>query len=179
MLKVIIVLVVIIMVGILSLLFFALYGKIAYLLDKTKYADDLISKDLDTKYDLLVKINKTMKKTLHAKKDYLSGLNEFSSMELFNEEKDIKLTEYAETVSHLISDYTKLANHKEIKKETKNLYEINEKIDASKTYFNKNMTELSKLYTKFPTNIVSKLAHVKIKPLYQTNDSIKKISEEL
>lgn len=179
MFKVTIFLLIIILLGVLALLFFAFYSKIAYLLDKTNYVDELIGKDLDSKYELLVKINKTMKKALHAKKDYLNDINNFNSSELFNEEKDIKLSEYDETVDHLVSDYTKLQNHKDIKKELKELAEINEKIDASKTYFNKNMSELSKLYTTFPTNVVSKLAHVKIKTLYQTNETIKKIGEEL
>lgn len=179
MIKVTIFLVIIILLGILALLFFAYYSKISYLLDKTNYVDDLISKDLDNKHDLLIRMNKTMKKALHAKKDYLSGIEELNSSELFNEEKDIKLSEFEQTVDHLISDYTKLANHKDIKKQISEMSELNEKIDASKTYFNKNMTDLSKLYTTFPTNIVSKLAHVKIKTLYQTNESIKKINEEL
>jgi len=174
-----IILIILLLIGILAILYFNFYNKLSYLFSKTKYAEDLIDKDLDKKYKLLVKINNLMKKTLHAKKDYLVAINDFSSEELFSSEKDVKLKEYTTTVNNLISDYTKLANHKEIKKQVNNLHEIDEKLDASKTYFNKYMVELSKLSTKLPTSLIAKVNKIKVKQLYETNETIKKISEDL
>ena len=113
--KLIIFLIIIVLIGVLSLIFFSLYNKISYLLSKTKYAEDLIDKSLDKKYKLLIKMNGSIKKTLHAKKDYLADINKIKELEIDNEEKDEKLSEYSVTARNLISDYTKLSNNKNIK----------------------------------------------------------------
>lgn len=177
--KLIILLLIIVLLGVLSLIFFVLYNKINYLFSKTKYSDDLIKKCLDNKQKLLIKLNTSIKKTLHAKKDYLVDINKVKDQDLSNEEKDEKLSEYTNTVKNLISDYTKLSTNKNIKSQIKELNEIDEKLDAYKTYFNKYMTELSVNYVKFPTSLVAKLSKIKIKKLYQTNDTISKLNEEL
>ncbi|MBO4600701.1 MAG: LemA family protein [Bacilli bacterium] len=177
--KLTIFLLIIILVGVISLLFFAIYNKISYLFSKTKYSDELIDKCLEEKYKLLIKLNNSIKKTLHAKKDYLTDINKMKDLDISSEEKDEKLSDYVITVKNLISDYTKLATNKNIKAQINDLNEIDEKLDAYKTYFNKYMMELSSNYVKFPTNFVAKVSKVKIKKLYQTNDTISKLSEEL
>ena len=177
--KLTIFLLVIIILGILSLLVFVIYSKLSYYFNKTSYVNKLIENDLDKKHSILIKINNQAKKTLHAKKDYLVDISKLNENELTNQEKDIKLTEYNTTVNNLLSDYTKLANHKEIKKQVSNLHDIDEKLDASKTYFNKYMVKLSESSVKFPANIIAKVAKIKVIPLFETNETIKKISEEL
>ena len=173
-----IILVVLILIGALCLTFFSIFNKITYLDNKTRYALDLIKEDLDNKYNILSKTNELMKKTLHAKKNYLQDINSFNELDLNLEEKDIKLTEYADTVDKLLNDYSKLSSNKNIKLKIKDLREIDEKIDASKTYFNKYTTELSKIVTKFPNSLIAKIARARVKPLFQTNEMIKKIEEE-
>lgn len=177
--KLAIFLVIIILLGVLSLVFFILYNKVSYLFSKTKYSDDLIEKCLENKQKLLIKMNSSIKKTLHAKKDYLVDIDKIKEQELTSDEKDEKLSDFTKTVKNLISDYTKLSNSKSIKTQIKELNEIDEKLDAYKTYFNKYMTELSQNYVKFPTNFIARVSKVKIKKLYQTNDTINKLSEEL
>lgn len=177
--KLAIILLIIILVGVLSLVFFLLYNKISYLFSKTTYSDDLINKCLDSKYKLLVKMNSSIKKTLHAKKDYLVDIGKLKDQDLSSEDRDEKLNEYVLTIKNLVSDYTKLSTNKNIKSELNELHEIDEKLDAYKTYFNKYMTELSTIYVKFPTNLVAKLNKIKIKKLYQTNDTINRLGEEL
>ena len=177
--KLIIFLIIIVLIGVASLIFFTLYNKINYLFSKTKYSDDLIDKCLEKKYKLLIKMNGSIKKALHAKKDYLADINKMKDLELDSEDKDTKLNEFSTTARNLISDYTKLSNHKTIKAELEELDELDEKLDAYKTYFNKYMKELSLNYVKFPTSLVSRISKVKIKKLYQTNDTINKLNEEL
>lgn len=177
--KLTIFLLIIIILGVISLVFFTLCSKLSYLFNKTKYAKELIDKDLEKKHKILIKINNQAKKTLRAKKDYLVNINDISDEQLSSQEKDKKLTEYSTTVSNLINDYTKLANNKEIKKQVSNLNEVDEKLDASKTYFNKYMVELSKNSVKFPSNLIAKIIKIKVNQIYETNETIKKINEEL
>ena len=177
--KLTIFLLIIILLGILALVVFLIYSKLSYYFNKTDYVNKLIEKDLDKKHSILIKINNQAKKTLHAKKDYLTDITKLNEEELSNQEKDRKLSEYNVTVNNLISDYTKLANNKEIKKQVSNMHEVDEKLDASKTYFNKYMVKLSECSVKFPASIIAKVSKIKVIPLFDTNETIKKINEEL
>ncbi len=177
--KLAIFLLIIIFIGVISLVFFLIYGKLAYLFDKINFADKAVNEEIEKKIKCLIKINNQAKKTLRAKKDYLQEINELSDKDIDSQEKDKILSNYNITVNNLISDYTKLANNKEMKKCIANLLEIDEKLDASKSYYNKNTEKLSEISVKFPANIIAKIMKIKIKPLYDTNEDIKKGTEEL
>ena len=175
--KLAIFLLIIIFIGVISLVFFLIYGKLAYLFDKINFADKAVNEEIEKKIKCLIKINNQAKKTLRAKKDYLQDINELSDKDIDSQEKDKILSNYNITVNNLISDYTKLANNKEMKKCITSLLEIDEKLDAS--YYNKNTEKLSEMSVKFPANIIAKIMKIKIKPLYDTNEDIKKGTEEL
>lgn len=178
MFKLTIILIIVILILLIALTITTFIGRLSYLNKKVNYADKLIEEYINKKIKLLVKLNASIKKTLRAKKDYLSNLDELESDSLSNQEKDIKLSEYNITINNLINDYTKLANNKEIKKQIVSLNELTEKNDATKTYFNKYTIKLSHKIKKFPENILSKFMKIKIIPLYETNETIKKISDE-
>ena len=177
--KFILFIIILVIIGVICLTLVGLIGKLAYLHKKTKYAESLLEEYISKKIKLLTKLNASIKKTLRAKKDYLLNISDLEKDGLTNQEKDIKLSEYNITVENLMSDYSKLANHKEIKKQVEQLVDLDEKMDATKTYFNKYMTKLSQSTIKFPINILAKFMKIKIIPLYDTNDTIKKLSEEL
>lgn len=179
MIKLTLILIIIILVLLACLTIATLVGRLSYLNKKISYADNLISDYIKEKIKLLEKLNASIKKTLRAKKDYLTDLSDIDSEMLSNQDKDVKLSEYDLTINNLIADYTKLANNKDIKKQVANLTELNEKIDATKTYFNKYIMKLSQTIKKFPNNILSKFMKIKIIPLYETNETIKKINDEI
>lgn len=178
MIKLTVILIIVILILLICLTIASLIGRLTYLNKKTKYAEQLIEDYINKKIKLLTKLNASIKKTLRAKKDYLLNLSDLNSEALSNQDKDKQLSSYDTTVDNLLTDYTKLANNKDIKKQVSNLFEINEKNDAAKTYYNKYMTRLSHAIKKFPNNILSKFLKIKIIPLYETNETIKKISEE-
>ena len=175
-LTIILIIVILVLLGILTLI--TLINRLSYLNKKILYAEGLIDEYINKKVKLLTKLNASIKKTLRAKKDYLNGLDDPSFDTLSNHDKDIKLSEYDITVNNLLSDYTKLSNSKDIRKQVASLVELNEKNDATKTYFNKYIMKLSATIKKFPNNILSKFMKIKIIPLYETNETIKKINEE-
>ena len=179
MLKLTIILIIIILILLAVLTITALVGRLSYLNKKITYAEGLIEENINKKIKLLVKLNSSIKKTLRAKKDYLSNLDELETDSMSMEDKDIKLSEYNVTITNLLTDYTKLANNKDIKKQVSVLNELNEKNDAAKTYFNQCTMKLSQTIKKFPNNILSKFMKIKIIPLYETNETIKKINDEI
>lgn len=170
MITTIIILSILVLVGILLIIFFLNYSKLTFLSSKTNYVNDLISQDLEKKYELIIKIHALIKKTLRAKKDYLVGLNNLLENNKTNQDLDDELNNYEKTINDLISDYTKLSNNKDIKTNLNSIKDVNEKLDASKFYFNKHTSELSKLSTHFPSNIIAKMMRIRIIPVYNTQE---------
>lgn len=179
MIKLTLILVIVILVLLIVLTILSLIGRLSYLNKKVQYAEKLIEEYIEKKIKLLTKINASIKKTLRAKKDYLTNIDELNTDSLSTQEKDSKLSEYNVTVNNLLADYTKLSNNKEIKKQVASLIELNEKNDAAKTYINKYVLKLSNVIKKFPNSILAKFMKIKIIPLYETNEIIKNIDEEL
>ena len=175
-LTVILVLVILILLGVLTII--TLTRRLKYLNKKVSYSEGLIEDYISKRIKLLIKLNASIKKTLRAKKDYLSNLEELETDSISNQEKDIRLSEYNQTITNLLIDYTKLSNNKDIKKQVSSLNELNEKDDATKTYFNQCTIKLSNTIKKFPNNILSKFLKIKIIPLYETNETIKQINDE-
>lgn len=178
MIKLTIILIVIIFLLLSGLTIATIIGRLSYLNKKVLYSEGLIEENISKKIKLISKLNSSIKKTLRAKKDYLTNIDELDSDSLSNQDKDVKLSMYDATINNLVSDYTKLANNKDIKKQISALNELNEKNDATKTYFNNCTLKLSQSIKKFPCNLLSKFMKIKIIPLYETNETIKKISEE-
>lgn len=178
MIKLTIILIVIIFLLLSGLTIATIIGRLSYLNKKVLYSEGLIEENISKKIKLISKLNSSIKKTLRAKKDYLTNIDELDSDSLSNQDKDIKLSMYDATINNLVSDYTKLANNKDIKKQISALNELNEKNDATKTYFNNCTLKLSQSIKKFPCNLLSKFMKIKIIPLYETNETIKKINEE-
>ena len=178
MVKLTIILVIVILILLAVLTVISLTRRLKYLNKKVLYAEGLIEEHISKKIKLLIKLNASIKKTLRAKKDYLSNLEELETDSISNQDKDIKLSEYNLTITNLLIDYTKLANNKDIKKQVASLNDLNEKNDAAKTYFNQYTVKLSNTIKKFPNNILSKFLNIKIIPLYETNETIKKINDE-
>lgn len=176
---IIIILFILALIAALVLVFFLKYNKLKYLYDKTLYAQKLIKDELEKKLSCLTKINSQAKKTLRAKKDYLNNISEINIENESPLEIDKQLSSYNVTVNNLLSDYTKLANNKEIKKSVDNLFEIDEKLDAAKTYFNSSTAKLLSASQKFPANVIAKISRLKVKPLFQTNEDVKKENVEL
>lgn len=173
-----ILLIIVLLSGIFALLYFVLFNKISHFFGKTSYAKEDIESSLNNKYKLLIKINNQIKKTLHAKKDYLTNINNIDSTSMNLQNYDKKLTEYTNTLNNLINDYTKLSSNKDVKKLNNSLIDLDEKLDASKTYFNRNMNEIVQLNQKFYNKIIIKLSGLKIEEYFQINEVIKKIDDD-
>lgn len=178
MIKLTIILILVILILLVILTILTLIGRLKYLNKKVTYSEGLIEDYISKKIKLLVKLNASIKKTLRAKKDYLSNLEELESDSISYQEKDIELSKYNLTITNLLVDYTKLSNNKDIKKQVSSLNELNEKNDATKSYFNQSTIKLSNTIKKFPNNILSKFLKIKIIPLYETNETIKQIIDE-
>ena len=163
-------LLIVIAVSILAMIYINSYNDLQYLKTKIEQAESVIDESLRNKYDLIVKANSLIKKELKSKKDYLKNINSLKKQKNSNFEFDRILIEYQGTINDLISDHEKLSNNRDL---NNILYEIkseDEKLIAGKEYYNKNTTESNHLIRKFPSLVIAKLLHYKVRPYFDGKD---------
>ena len=161
-----IILIIIIILGIIGIIYINSYNKLQFLKTKIEQAENIADESLRSKYDNIVKINNIIKKTLKNKKDYLKDYVELKDKKISNFELDRELVEATNTIQTLINDYENLENNHDIQEIIYEIKNIDEKLSAAKTYYNKNTTESNQLIRTFPSVIVAKIHKLKTKPYY-------------
>ena len=165
-----ILLLIIIILGILAILYINIYNHIQFSKTKIEKVEGNIDEDLRTKYDLIVKADNIIKNNLKAKKDYLKDFINLKEEKISNFDLERKLKEAETIIDTLYEDNKELNENEtmiEIQEEFKN---INEKLVAGISYYNKHVTETNNYIRKFPNNIVAKIHHVKAKTFFDGKD---------
>ena len=159
-------LITIIILGIIGIIYINAYNKLQFLKTKVEQAENIADESLRAKYDNIVKINSIIKKIMKNKKDYLKEYIELKDKKISNFQLDRELIEAMNTIKTLINDHEKLENDHEIQDTLYEIKNIDEKLSAAKTYYNKNTTESNQLIRTFPSVIVAKIHKLKTKPYF-------------
>jgi LemA protein len=159
-----IILLLIIIIGIIAIFYAITYNNLINYKLRIEKAEGIIDESLRKKYDILSKLNISIKK-IAPKKDYLKEYIDLKDKRISNYEMDRKLTEAYNIILDVKEDNSSL-DTKEFKKNLKEIEEINETLTSCKNYYNKNTTEVNKILQKFPSNIVGKIHGFKIKPFF-------------
>ena len=159
-----IILLIIIIISIIALIYVITYNNLVNYKIKIEKAEGIIDENLRQKYDLIAKLNIAIKKVV-TKKDYLKEYIDLKNKRISNYELDRKLTEAMNIILEVKNDHSEL-DTKEFNKDLKEIERINETLISCKTYYNKNTTELNQIIRKFPSNIIAKIHHYKIKPFF-------------
>lgn len=157
---------IIIILGVLGIIYVNAYNKLQYLKTKVEQAENIADESLRNKYDNIVKINTVIQKNLKSKKEYLKDYINLKDKKISNFELDRELVEAMTIIKTLINDYDKLENNHEIQDILYEIKNIDEKLSAAKTYYNKNTTESNELIRKFPSVVVAKIHKFKTKPYF-------------
>lgn len=160
----IILLIIIIILGTIAIFYIITYNNLMIFKTKIEKAEGIIDEELRNKYDIINKLNLSIKKII-PKKDYLKEYIDLKEKKISNYEMDRKMIEAHNIVLELKEDNQNL-NTKEFKKYLKKIEEINETLASCRNYYNKNTNEVNKLLRKFPSNIVGKIHRMKIKPFF-------------
>ncbi len=159
-----IILIIIIITSLIAIFYINIYNNLVTYKIKIEKAESIIDEALRQKYDIISKLNISIKKVI-TKKDYLKEYIDLKNKKLSNYELDRKLTEAYNLILEVKSDYEKL-NTKEFNNNLKEIEKLNETLTSCKTYYNNNTSELNKLIRKVPSNIVAKIHRYKIKPFF-------------
>ena len=165
-----IILLLIIIIGILAIFYILVYNHLQFSQTKIEKVEGKIDEDLREKYDLINKADSIIKETLENKKDYLKEFINLKNEKISNFDLERKLKEAETLILTLYEDNKDLNKNEkmfEIKHEFKN---INEKLVAGISYYNKHVNETNNYIRKFPNNIIAKIHHFKIKQFFDGKD---------
>lgn len=157
-------------IGAIILFYISKYNQIQFNITKIEKAEGLIDEALRNRYDLINKMIKIIKNKVKSTKEYFKDFDKLKDQEISNFELDRKLTEFYTLCETVSSDYKSLNDNKDLKVLFKELKQNEEKLMATKNYYNKNTNDLNGMIRKFPINIIAKIHKVKIKPFFDGKD---------
>jgi len=147
----------IIIIGGLAICYITFYNLIQYTKTKIEQAESIIDETLRIRYDLMIRTNNLVKAVLKEEKSYFKDLEKLKNMNISNFDMDRKIDEYILLFEQLKNDFKKLEENRGIKDITKEIRDTNEKLSASKSYYNKYVTDFNRYVRMFPANIIARL----------------------
>jgi len=157
---------IVIIFGAIAICYAYQFNKLMHSKTKIDHAEMSIDESLRQRYDLLLQADNIIKAELKSDKTFFKGLDKVKDEEITNFELERKLAEYMNTLEQIRLDNEKLMDNKEFKTLLNDCKNNSEKLQASKTYYNKYTSELNDLVRTFPSNLVARMHRIDIKPFF-------------
>lgn len=136
---------------------------------KTNEAESIIDENLRVKYDTLIRVSNKVKKKMKSDKNYFKEYEKLNTMNISNFDMDRKLNEGYTLILKMIGDLG-LEDKEDIMNDIESIKRVDEKLTATKNYYNKNTSKANALIRKFPTNIIAKIHKFKVKLFFDGKD---------
>ena len=102
-------------------------------------------------------------------KNYFKEYEKLRDINISNFDMDRKLNEGFTLILKMMDDLS-LNDNEELIKEIDNIKRLDEKLTATKNYYNKNTSLENAIIRKFPTNIIAKIHKFKLKLFFDGKD---------
>ena len=145
------------------------FNKLNDLKTKVMEAESIIDENLRIKYETLIRISNSLKKHMKSDKNYFKEYEKLRDINISNFDMDRKLNEGFTLILKMMDDLI-LNDNEEIIKEIDNIKRLDEKLTATKNYYNKNTSLENAIIRKFPTNIIAKIHKFKLKLFFDGKD---------
>lgn len=162
-------LIIIIILSLGGIYYISAFNKLNDLKTKIMEAEAIIDENLRIKYDTLIRISNSLKKNMKSDKNYFKEYEKLKDMNISNFDMDRKLNEGLTLILKMRDDLG-LENDEELNKEIENIRRLDEKLTATKNYYNKNTSLENAIIRKFPTNLIAKIHKFKIKLFFDGKD---------
>jgi LemA protein len=164
-----IVLVIIIILALGGIYYVIYFNKLNDLKTKVMEAESIIDENLRIKYETLIRISNSLKKHMKSDKNYFKEYEKLRDINISNFDMDRKLNEGFTLILKMMDDLS-LNDNEELIKEIDNIKRLDEKLTATKNYYNKNTSLENAIIRKFPTNIIAKIHKFKLKLFFDGKD---------
>lgn len=164
-----IILIIIIILALGGIYYVIYFNKLNDLKTKVMEAEAIIDENLRIKYEALIRISNSLKKHMKTDKNYFKEYEKLRDMNISNFDMDRKLNEGFTLILKMLDDLN-LNNNEDLNKEIENIKRLDEKLTATKNYYNKNTSLENAIIRKFPTNIIARIHKFKIKLFFDGKD---------
>lgn len=164
------VLLIIIILSFLTILYVNIYNRLQFGKTKIEHVECLIDEDLRKKYDIIIRADDVIKNNLKTKKDYLKDYIVSKDEAISNFDFERKMKQAQNIIENLYNDNEELNENENMKQIMQDFKDIDEKLTAGISYYNKKMNVLNAYIRKFPNNIVAKIHKIKSKPYFDGKD---------
>ena len=97
-----------------------------------------------------------------------SDLEKVKETNISSYDLERKINQAISTIYLIKNDYPKIEEKKDFREVIRKLNESDNKINAAKSFYNKNNKELITLIRSFPSNIISLIHKVSVQPFYES-----------
>ena len=139
---------------------------------KTKIdeSESMIDEALRSKYDILLKLESLIKTNIKETKINFKDLNDLKKESISNFQLERKLVDTVLLINKIQDDFPNLEEIKEYRELLNDIRVMDEKINASKKYYNKYTSKSNELVRKFPSNIIAKFHNITIRNFFDNKD---------
>lgn len=145
------------------------FNKLNDIKTKVQEAESIIDENLRTKYDTLIRISNSLKKYMKKDKNYFKEYENLNNIDITNFDMDRKLSE-GFTLILKMKDDLKLESDENLNSEIEKIKRLDEKLTATKNYYNKNTSMSNALIRRFPTNVIAHIHGFKVKLFFDGKD---------
>ncbi len=164
-----IILIIIIILASSGIYYVVYFNKLNDLKTKIMEAESIIDENLRIKYETLIRISNSLKKHMKSDKNYFKEFEKLRDINISNFDMDRKLNEGFTLILKMIDDLN-LNNDEDLNKEIDNIRRLDEKLTATKNYYNKNTSLENAIIRKFPTNFIARIHNFKLKLFFDGKD---------
>ena len=161
---------IIIFVGIVAIIYILFYNNLQAFKIKINEAESIIDEHLRKKYDSLKVIVDLILEETSIKDKLFDEFLKIKNINMSSFDLDRKLTELNILVDKIKIDNDKLEENEVFSSKCEEIYEINEKLEATKSFYNKYTTLLNKSVRKFPSNIIAFVHHIRVQSFFDGKD---------
>ena len=158
------------LVCLIGILYIITYNNLQVNKIKINESESIIDELLRKKYDLLNLIKSLVIEKTEIPEKAFDEYKKIKDLNISSFDFERKLTEYNNLVNKIRMDYETLENDSRFKKYYDEMYDINEKLEAAKSFYNKYTSILNKIIKKFPSNIVAFIHHIKVQAFFDGKD---------
>ncbi|MDD4187980.1 MAG: LemA family protein [Bacilli bacterium] len=151
---------IILFVGILGLIYVLLYNNLQVSKIKINEAKSIIDELLRKKFDFLETLKKIIIDNTEIDNKNFEQFDNLKTINISSYEFERKLNEYNILINQMKDDYSKLENLDVFNSNYEDLFKLNERLEATKTFYNRSASLLNKSINKFPANIIAKIHQI-------------------
>lgn len=164
------ILIILIVGGIGTITYIVYYNALQDCKVKIDEAESMIDEALRSKYDILLKLESIIKNNIKETKINFKDLNDLKKESISNFQLERKLVDTVLLINKIQDDFPELEEQKDYRELLNDIRVMDERINASKKFYNKYTSKSNELVRKFPSNIIAKFHNITIRNFFDNKD---------